>query len=126
MENMSKFEIELYEETQQVCARVHELLDGPKSDGQMTGNYETQRVMLTLPRGIHHLAAFMSIVENDKPSELDFWKYVTKTPDDSSAQKHLNRKMRDFLARSLVNHMHLHLHMLATQGPPTMPDAEAE
>lgn len=123
---MSKFEIELYEETERVCARVHDLLDGPEGDGQMTGDYETQRVMLTLPRGVLHLAAFMAVVEKETPSELDFWKYVTTTPDDGRAQKHLNRKMRDFLARSLVNHMHLHLHMLTTQGPPNLTDDEKE
>lgn len=50
----------------EVSEIVHDLLDGPDGDGELTGKMERQRVVLEVPRAFVVLATFMAGFEPKK------------------------------------------------------------
>ena len=112
------FESELPIEIQRVCERVHELLNGSGGFGQLDGSYETQKVTITLPKALVHLAEFLAAMsKDDKASGLHFWQYVSGVgQDDPTPRRNMTRMRRTYLERMLWNALQFELHTLATGG----------
>ena len=65
-----------------------------------------QRVVLTLPKSIVHLAKFLSIMADDSPKALSRWQSADGIGrDEPTLQRNLNRKMRQFLENEMAAHL---------------------
>lgn len=117
-----EFDAALAEEAVRVSARARALLDGPDGTGQFEDTSEEQRVVITLPKGLVHLAAFLAVMSRaeapareDKKAALHFWQYVNgRGHDDPGPQRNLSRMRRAYLEEVLFNHLQFSLHLLAT------------
>ncbi|SES21565.1 hypothetical protein SAMN04490244_107151 [Tranquillimonas rosea] len=107
---------ELQAAIRKFVGEVHDLLDGPVGRGQLDGDMDMQKVILTLPRAYVELAAFLAVVDEEQQDPLNFWNYVKTTPEDSRAEKRLNRLRNLYLERTLDQAMSLTLHLLATEA----------
>ena len=118
---------ELSAQIEALSTAVHELLNGPESDGQLTGDMEMQRVVLEVPRAFVLLATFMATCEQKQNRANVFWRNVC---DDGNKIHHrvAHRKMRRYLERVLYNAMQGELHWLVTHGflpQEPLPDMQA-
>tara|TARA_R110002033_G_scaffold18443_1_gene48678 strand:- start:413 stop:880 length:468 start_codon:yes stop_codon:yes gene_type:complete len=119
---MKEFEFELAAEIDRVCDRVHRLLVGSDGVHYWDGSQETQQVVLTLPKGLVHLAEFLGVMSRTEKSDLEglrsslhFWKYVSGMGhDDPTPRRNLTRMRRAFLERELEQGLSLDLRLMAT------------
>lgn len=70
-----------------------------------------QRVVLTLPKPVIHLAQFLSVLEErPMPGSLHLWQYVSGIgADDPTPSRNAKRIMRQWMAEEIMNHVHLAL-----------------
>lgn len=70
-----------------------------------------QRVVLTLPKSLVHLAEFIAIMESrPMPSSLDLWQYVSGIgADDPTLSRNAKRIMRQWMAEEIMNRVHVAL-----------------
>ena len=70
-----------------------------------------QRVVLTLPKSLVHLAEFVAIIESrPMPGSLHLWQYVSGIgADDPTPSRNAKRIMRQWMAEEIMNRVHLAL-----------------
>jgi hypothetical protein len=68
-----------------------------------------QRVVLTLPKSLVHLAEFVAIMESrPMPGSLHLWQYVSGIgADDPTPSKNAKRIMRQWMAEEIMTRAHL-------------------
>lgn len=75
-----------------------------------------QRVVLTLPKSLVHLAEFVALMESrPMPGSLHLWQYVSGIgADDPTPSRNAKRIMRQWMAEEIMNRVHLILLQLQT------------
>ncbi len=76
-----------------------------------------QRVVLTLPKSLVHLAEFVAVMESrPMPSSLHLWQYVSGIgADDPTPSRNAKRIMRQWMAEEIMNRVHLALLQLQSE-----------
>ncbi len=105
----------LYKESRTVCDYVHELLKGPEGEDEINGDYEMQRINLSLPKAFVELATYIAIRENEPSRDPSFfWKHYLNGSEDF--KKSAIRLRNSYLARVLFENGHEDLHWLCIGG----------
>ncbi|AKO96678.1 hypothetical protein MALG_01494 [Marinovum algicola DG 898] len=70
---------------------------------------DTQRVVLTLPKSLVHMAEFIAIMETrPMPEALDFWNYVSGIgSDDPMPTRNAKRIMRAWMEEEIMTRTHV-------------------
>lgn len=76
-----------------------------------------QRVVLTLPKSLVHLAEFIAIMESrPMPGSLALWQYVSGIgADDPTPSRNAKRIMRQWMAEEIMNRTHVALLQLQAE-----------
>ena len=94
---------ELREELLRVRAQAGQI------DRKFLFDDSAQRVVLTLPKSLVHLAEFIAIMESrPMPGSLALWQYVSGIgADDPTPSRNAKRIMRQWMAEEIMNRVHL-------------------
>ena len=94
---------ELAEELPRVRAQAGEI------DKATLRDDSTQRVVLTLPKSLVHLAEFVAIMETrPMPDALQFWQYVSgEGQDDPTPSRNAKRIMRAWMEEEIMTRTHV-------------------
>ncbi len=95
--------LELSEELRRVRAQAGEI------DRKHLFDNSAQRVVLTLPKSLVHLAQFVAIMESrPMPGSLHLWQYVSGIgADDPTPSRNARRIMRQWMAEEIMTRTHL-------------------
>lgn len=102
---------ELREELPRVRAQSHQI------ERAYMFEDSAQRVVLTLPKSLVHLAEFVAIMESrPMPSSLHLWQYVSGIgADDPTPSRNAKRIMRQWMAEEIMNRTHVALLQLQAE-----------
>lgn len=102
---------ELREELLRVRAQSHQI------ERAHTFDNSAQRVVLTLPKSLVHLAEFIAIMESrPMPGSLALWQYVSGIgADDPTPSRNAKRIMRQWMAEEIMNRTHVALLQLQAE-----------
>ena len=100
---MDGLKLELSEELRRVRAQAGEI------DRKYLFDDSAQRVVLTLPKSLVHLAQFVAIMESrPMPGALHFWQYVSGIgADDPTPSRNAKRIMRQWMAEEIMTRTHV-------------------
>lgn len=103
---------ELYEEIQRVRAKACEI------ERSLMFDDSGQRVVLTLPKSLVHLAEFVAIMESrPMPGSLSFWQYVSGIgSDDPTPSRNAKRIMRAWMEEELMTRVHVAMLQLQAEA----------
>jgi hypothetical protein len=110
---MIEIDKELRRQIRALSAEVHDLLNGPDGDGQLTGRMERQRVTLEVPRAFVMLATFMATFEARKNEPNAAWTHICDEGKDID-HRMARLWMRRYLEGVIEGAMHQDLHWVAT------------
>lgn len=105
---------------------VHDLLDGPDGQGQHDYSFETERIVLDIPKAWVVLAAWLAIKERKRSAGKLEASAFMRPEDPAHVDRHIRTWARRFLWRVIHNQMHAHLHALAVSAHPCLFPEQAE
>lgn len=77
-----------------------------------------QRVVLTLPKSLVHMAQFIAVMENEPmPGSLDFWQYISEfAVDDPIPARNAKKIMRAWMEEEITTRVHVAMLQLQTEA----------
>ncbi|MDM3871789.1 hypothetical protein QSV34_10545 [Porticoccus sp. W117] len=99
---------ELQKQTEYISEVVHKLLDGDDGLGQLNGTYETQRVVLDIPKAFTYLAYYMDTQHRQRGIPVEHWDYLER--EFMRGNKNIRAKVRNFFTELIYNEMSDRLH----------------
>ncbi len=104
-----KLDAKQKEELRAEIARVQEICNNITREHLFDDSM--QRVVLTLPKPVIHLAQFLSILEErPMPGSLNLWQYVSGIgADDPTPSRNAKRIMRAWLEQEITTRVHVAL-----------------
>lgn len=115
--SMEEIDKNLSEQVRTVTDKIHELLDGPDGNGQLDDTYETEQIVLTVPKGFTYQALYLEKLKQAKgkpvknwPLYEEAWSYGSKAK--TVFDRNVRKYIRHHLTHMLYNELHAELHFL--------------
>ena len=99
-----------------VCAKVHDLLGDPID--QLTGDIETEKITLTIPKAYSYLAMYIAMLIDDPGAPVS----ALGHHEEAFKRKYKGQRgaMRELLEHIVISEMSQHHHELCTRTHPLL------
>jgi hypothetical protein len=99
-----------------VTDAIHDMMNGPDGDGQISGMYETETLTVTLPKAFFHLAVYLSETQEDGRGG-PLWNTL-QSGTRALSDPEIKASWYVFFKNRLTHMMHQDLHMLCNYNHP--------